>query len=221
MKPNHAYECIPAVNGRGRIRAGFARALTLSVILVTIVLVSNGMAGTVKGYIGAGIGNARSTFDTLHMGFGKKDLSTDQTAWRLFAGAQVNRYLGVEAGYIHFGKPRAHTEPDVRSFEAELTGFDLTPVGTLPIGSGFSAFGRAGLIFWQSEMTSVSPGEEDRTSSSSASNLVLGLGVKYEIGRYMGLRAEFTRYAVSKFGAGLGDLNFISISGILMLGWRQ
>ncbi len=193
-----------------------ARCLVLSVVLPIAVLGNRSAAVSLGGYVGAGIGNASSVFDTLHMGFGQKDLKPDQTAWRLFAGATLNKYIGVEAGYVHLGRPRAHTEPDVRAFQAEVTGVDITPVGTLPVGGGFSVFARAGLIFWHSKMTTTNPSSGIQSSTSSAGNLALGAGAKFGIIRHLAARAEFTRYCVSKFNAGLGDFNFIGVSGLFI-----
>ncbi len=221
MKPELSSASSSGAKSRVPEMVDFARAGALALVLVTVFLGTRCEAAVPGGYAGVGIGNANSTFDTEHRGFTQEDISPNRTAWRVLAGAMVNKYIGVEAGYIYLGK--THIEFFGEAFEAELTGFDVTPIGDLPFNKRFSIFARAGLVFWRSKMTftpRVSP-EAPWTETQTASNLAMGFGAKYDIARYLGIRAEYTRYAISKFKAGVGDYNCIWISGLFVFGSKH
>jgi len=188
--------------------------LILALCAGFLQLGGSGVANAAGGYVGVGIGNAWSTFDKQSFTFDAPDLSSSQTIWHLFGGYQLSNNVGIEGGYIYLGKARVGEQARGDYFEATVTGFELTPVGLLPVGKHFSVFARGGLIFWHSDMTSRSADLGSSAKTESGSSLALGFGVKYDFSRQLGMRAEYTRYAIDKTKAGLGDFNVISVNGV-------
>lgn len=175
-------------------------------------------AAMFSGYAGASLGLATSKVDRGHAEFGSPDMSPNETAWRLFGGARYEANLGVEVGYINFGKIRVTEQVFGDYFETKMTGFELTPVGFLPIYKGFSAFAKGGLIFWSSDLTYGTAETVDSTAEETGSSPVLGLGAEYNIGRYIRLRGEFSQYFIDKTKAGSGDVFNISVGVLVAIG---
>jgi hypothetical protein len=177
-----------------------------------------GVANAANGYVGLGFGPAWSTFDTTGIGFDAKDISPNNTVWRLFGGYQLNDYFGVEGGYIYLGKsrlaPNIVPEGEQVYFETKVNGFEFTPIGSLPVGKHLSVFARAGLIFWHSDIAFSHAYSDSGTRKKSGSSLILGLGAKYDLGKRFGVRAEYIFYAIDKAKAGSGNFNVVSINGV-------
>ena len=127
----------------------------------------------------------------------------ESLGFKLFGGYQVNKYLGVEGGFVDFNDVRASsTVPGGSVYTtAENDAWTLAAVGTLPVGKGFSVFGKLGLNSWSSNLKTVSTDEfGDTVSATEGSNdfdFFYGLGASYALLDNIELRAEIERY---KFG---------------------
>jgi len=174
------------------------------------------VANAANGYAGMNFGFAMGKFDKGSFEFKADDLARNEAVWRLFAGGEIHKNFGVEAGYIDFRKAQVTENLYNDYFETAISGFDVTPVGWLPVGKHFLVSARAGIIFWSSDMTSQSAVLGLTTKSESGSGLALGVGGNYDIGKWIRLRAEYMRYAVDKAKAGAGDFSVISISGMFV-----
>ena len=190
--------------------------LIIAFCAALLVLGEVGTANAASGYAGIGIGLAKGKFDKDNFTFKAPDLARDEAMWRLFGGFQVNDNFGFEAGYIIYGKARVREEIYNDYFETKMTGFDLTPVGFLPVAKGLSVFARGGLVFWSSDIAFqfTDPDTRTDTDKKSGSGLALGFGAKFDIIKQFGVRAEYMRYAVDNAKAGSGDFNAISISAV-------
>jgi opacity protein-like surface antigen len=108
------------------------------------------------------------------------------TSWKFLAGYKFSRIWSVELGYTDFGRVReigAATQAHIETSAAEIS-----LLGSLPITSDFSAFGRVGGYHAKAELSNAARGQK------STSNLTLGAGLQYDLGRHVGLRAEWQRY---------------------------
>jgi opacity protein-like surface antigen len=94
-----------------------------------------------------------------------------------------------------------------------VTGFELTPVGSLPIGKGLSLFARAGLVFWHSDISYRFAVPGSGTQKESGTSLALSLGAHYAFSKQWGARAEYSLYAIDKAKAGAGGFGVMSLSG--------
>ena len=190
------------------------RHMPLIIVLLAGCFMLTGLqvAHAAEGYVGLGIGLADGKFDKASFSFGTEDLSRNETMWRAFAGFQFIDFLGVEGGYINFGKARVTESVYYDYFETDMSGFEVGPVGFLPLSKVFTVFARVGFIFWSSDKTTRSTISGISTGDESGNNLALSLGARYNLIDQVGVRAEYTRYAVDKAKAGAGDFNAISAS---------
>jgi hypothetical protein len=179
-----------------------------------LMLCASGPVHATAAYVGLGAGNVAPTVDQGSVEFDTQDWSPNSTAWRLFGGCMLSERFGIEAGYIALGKARVTTE-GIDFFEARTAGFEVTPVVLLHLGAGLSALARAGLIFWNSDASYHFTSLEEGTKSESGSSLTWSLGARYDLVGPLGVRAEYTRYAVDKTKGGAGDFNVIGLSAVV------
>jgi OOP family OmpA-OmpF porin len=145
------------------------------------------------------------------------------TAYKLNLGYQFNRNFGIEGGYVDLGRSKfssTTTAPgaDTLSGEVKARGWTLEGVGTLPLGNGFSVFGKAGVLRADLDFNAGSTGvvavsNREKTTTS----FTYGLGAGYDISKSLGLRAEWNRY--SRLGesatTGKGDVDLFSAGVVL------
>ncbi len=164
-------------------------------------------------YLGLGFGNATATIDKGSVEFHTRDWSPSVVAWRVFAGYQACDYFAAEGGYIQLGKARVATEGG-DFFETTMSGFEITPVASLPIGKAFSVYARGGLVFWQSDIKYRFTAIGEGTKSKSGNDPMVGLGARYAFSKQFAARGEYTLYAIDKAKAGAGDYIVISLAGV-------
>jgi hypothetical protein len=189
--------------------------LFMAICLNLMILAVPGAADAAGVYTGLGLGNSSAIVNSAGAGFHTKDWKPDVIAWRLFAGYRIIDYAAIEAGYISLGKSRVATMGNQQSFEATLSGLELTPVGLLPIATGIAVFARGGIVFWNSEIREDS-GEAVSTEKKSGSDLVLSFGAQYVFLKHFAARAEYSLYDIDKAKAGAGEQKFISIDGMYL-----
>ena len=171
----------------------------------------------------------------------------DDVDWKLYGGYQFNDHLGLEALYAKLGSFKRSARlsgavglfaPAFQQEEAEVDGFGLALVGTLPIGSGLSAFGKVGAFSWETDTSGelgiqtgticaiffCGPIADERSYSinESGTDPMFGLGIKF-MGVSWGLRLEWERFTGLEHGFDaeadmdfftLGiEYNFVSASG--------
>jgi len=115
------------------------------------------------------------------------------TAWRVYGGYQFNRYVAAELAYTDFGKVQANASGPGGSASAEVktNAWELVGVGSYPIGtSGFAPYAKLGIARIESKLSS-NFGVSDKDTSN---DWTVGLGVRYDITKNIGVRAEWQRY---------------------------
>lgn len=121
------------------------------------------------------------------------------TAFRIFGGYQFHPNIGVELGYADLGKAKFSTTAGGISTggKESFTAWDLVAVGSYPIGTGFSLFGKFGLYYGKAEATATAsiPGfSASANASDTGTDLTFGLGAGYDFNRNFGARLEWQRY---------------------------
>jgi len=156
-------------------------------------------------YVALDVG--QSKFKDLCSGFTGGSCKDTDTAFRGALGYQINKYVGVEGGYVDAGKSTA-TSPGF-SGEAKLTDWQLVGVGTLPLGDGrFSLFAKAGADRWSSKITANGAA----FASGSGTSFLWGAGAEFDFTKSLGVRAQYeTRKAgdINK-PEGLGNVSMLS-----------
>lgn len=150
------------------------------------------------GYIGGSLGlTTIDVCDDLNaIGFTACD--DKDTGFKLFGGYKFNPYVAVEGGYVNFGEISATFAPVTVTVETDA--LFVAAVGFLPVGSKFSLLGKVGAFFW--DITASGGGA---SVSDDGTDLLLGIGVNYDITEQWAVRGEFESY-----DAGGDDVTFIS-----------
>jgi OOP family OmpA-OmpF porin len=162
-------------------------------------------------YLGAGIGHATAK-DWCHepaLASGAARCDDKDTAWRLLAGYQFNRYLALEGGYHNLGKFQAlvaGAQTDIKT-----TAWEAVALGILPIGGIVSAYGKLGAFRGETRGGGTRNNLEERKAS-----VTFGAGVQAHVLSSFAVRGEWQRYP--KLGGGAfgatTDVNVISVLGI-------
>ena len=176
---------------------------TLGVMGLAVVVPSAALAQGVLGgpdsawYAGGSIGKSSSSVCDLAFGASCDD---QDTAYRVFAGYQVNRYLSLEFGYQQLGEVTLSVGPAAQSIETKA--FDLSVLGVLPLTQRFSAYGKVGIYRANNEASSPLLGN----AKLETNGLTYGLGLQYDVTGTLGVRLEWQEYA-DVIGTGFGGSN--------------
>jgi OOP family OmpA-OmpF porin len=131
---------------------------------------------------------------------GLNDCDDKDTAWRLLAGYQFNRYFAAEVGYHDLG------EASASAGTTEGNAWELVGIGAYPIVDKLSVYGKLGAYRGELE----GPGGKE-----SNSDVTYGAGLQYDLVRNVALRGEWQRY--SKMGGGNTgetDLDVLSVGAL-------
>jgi OOP family OmpA-OmpF porin len=166
-------------------------------------------------YVGGGIGQSKFKGELSCDGVSGPGVSCDDkdTAFKIFAGYQINRNFAAELTYQDFGKVSASAAPF--SVEIKSHAFDLSALGMLPFAGQFAGYGRLGVYAAKSEGTTNIPGVSN--ASESNTGLVYGLGLQWDPMPKLGVRVEWQVYNdVGGGDLGKGDIEVLGLSAL----WR-
>jgi OOP family OmpA-OmpF porin len=175
--------------------SGLVVGITLSA--VAIGATANEEYVTKKGpYVGGSIGQSAYVEEDV---IGSEDFEGTDVGWKIFGGYRFSRYLGVDLGYYDLGTP----EDTVGGIDAEieLTGWNLSAVGVLPLGR-FELFGRLGLFAWDGEAKATT-GSFSGASSDSGTDGSAGIGGTWAVTKKVRIRGELEGFAIEDAGASL------------------
>jgi hypothetical protein len=119
-------------------------------------------------------------------------LDGQSNGFRIFAGYQFSKHVGLEVGYADLG------EVDYRgSFQGVpvtdgklgITGFDVALVVSFVVAEKTMLFGKVGAFAWEAEANDVAGGVPFSTSTDGT-NAMLGIGLAYAVSPTAALRAE-------------------------------
>lgn len=159
-------------------------------------------------YVGGSVGGA-----TIEVDFGDTgipdfptEIDEDDTAYKLFAGYKFDLPgidLGIEGGYVDFGKPDFGVEVADVAVDVELdpTGFNLWGIAGIEAGP-IDLFAKLGYIFWDLEASVPGTSVDE---SDDGSDIGYGLGVGFGLGPLQ-LRGEYEVYDIDD-----ADLSMVSL----------
>ena len=153
--------------------------------------------------IGGPFGHYYHTVDTPFTGS-----NTDHdTAYRFTAGYQLDRYFGVEAGYLDLGQVEIKgvvTFPPILPLErvvddkVKTRGYIVDAIGRYPILDDWSLYARAGDLL--SHVT-YEQGPANSSTSANGSKFTYGVGIAWKSSTHLAVRLGWDRFS------NLGDTN--------------
>ena len=184
-------------------------------------------------YGGLSVGQSRARIDeeritaTLQAaGLTTTGMTRDErdTAYKLFAGYQFNRYLGVEGGYFDLGKfgfTSTTTPAGSLNGQIKLHGLNLDVVGTLPLVENLSLIGRVGAQYAKARDSFSGTGAVTVTNtnpSKNDTNYKLGIGLQYAFTPSVLMRAEAEHFRVNDAVGNHGGVNMFSVGLLFPFG---
>jgi opacity protein-like surface antigen len=157
------------------------------------------------GQFNAGIDNINDVDGTVHR------WKADDTAYKLFAGYRLNRFLGFEVDYINLGEPSGAVVPGL-NVDASVDGFAPYVVGTVPLGRFLELYGRAGYYFYDANRSEQDALGNRVRFDEESKDLVYGGGIGANLGEKLNLRFEYERFDLK----GLNDADSLWLTA----SWR-
>lgn len=120
---------------------------------------------------------------------------TQDVSYGANLGYRLSRNFAVEAGYVNLGSYsyQSNASPSGSvSGEFEAEGLTAAGVGIVPLGNGFSAYGKLGVIGAHTRLTKSGLGTGDATHDSIG--LLAGLGASYDITPKVAATLEWNHY---------------------------
>jgi hypothetical protein len=159
-------------------------------VAVTLLLLAGLATGARAGtYVGASAMSTSANFSDAAQSFDTKDY-----AWKVFGGHTLFiPFLGLEASYRDLGNHGGSANGN--SLDADLTAYDVSVRGILPVGHNLRLFAKAGYANISSKGTSDLGGVLS-TFDLSSWEMMYGVGVDWTFGKLVGVRAEWETYDV-------------------------
>lgn len=146
-------------------------------------------------YLGGGVGQFNLKLDNVdQVDNAIRRLDDSDTAWKAFVGYRLNPYVAFEAAYVDFGRPsdRFETAGSGGDFSAEISGFEPSVIGTIPVGP-VELFGKVGYLFYDVKAAVDLDNGPGFDSSSSEQDLTYGGGVGITLFDHLNARLEYER----------------------------
>jgi len=144
-----------------------------ALVAASAFAVSPAMAQDSGFYVGAGIGD----FGIDVSGFNGSD-----TGFKVFGGYKFIDYLAAEVEYLDGG-----TVED-GGLELDVTGFNVSGVGILPVGEKFNLFAKLGMIFWDAKASGF--------GNDSGEDFSWGIGAGYAFTDQFGMQLEYQGFEI-------------------------
>jgi opacity protein-like surface antigen len=165
------------------------RKMIVAAVSLCLSLCLISTAAVAAPYVGASAG--RSALEANDSG---ANFSGRATAYKLFGGFRIFKFLGAEGGYVNFGAPKDSTGGV--DLKADVTSWDLFGVVALPLTRGFEIFGKAGWVRWDTKVT-LSGLTPSSTNSDHGYDFAYGAGVAFKLAGPLHLRFEYERFNIS------------------------
>jgi hypothetical protein len=143
------------------------------------------------------------------------------------AGYRFGRHFAIEGGYAWLGQYQFSNQPagptgGALTADTRVIGLFVDAVGLMPIGWGFTALAKVGVVGSEVRTTrtvtgGVTPAAGLTTTSyADAADLKLGLGLQYDLGGRASVRIEWERYPdIGTASTGVVDLDVYSVGVML------
>lgn len=134
------------------------------------------------------------------LGFGQSDYqdvgvtsaNTRSEGWKVYAGYQFNKYLGVEGGYTNLNDMTATNGPLRATVDTEA--WNVAALLSYPLTNKFSVIGKLGAAYMLSDAKVTNGAALTVRSSDDGFEPNYGVGVSYALFDNLSLRAEWERF---------------------------
>jgi len=195
-----------------------------SVLCAVLVSLCNGVGAqeAAQGfYAGVSLGEARfPDACSSNAGVTRSNCNDTNTTWKIFGGHQFSPNFAWEVGYNDFGRVSSDALATIGgstfagNASLEATAWELSAIGSLPLASQFSIFGRLGAYYAKTK-SNVNLANASSSASNHNSNFTFGLGAQYDITKKIGVRAEWQRFPrVGADTTSKGDIDVLAIGGL-------
>ena len=137
------------------------------------------------------------------------------SAWKIYLGLPVTKYLGLELGYAKLGDQTiSGTFPvlGASSSRATSTAYLIDLIGNYDFNENFSLLGKVGIHRWGVN-DDTTKGAVSATNGADGFDFTYGLGAQYNVNKDIGIRMELER--INNMGhegtTGKIDANLITI----------
>jgi OOP family OmpA-OmpF porin len=202
------------------------RTTTLGATVLAMTLFNAPVLAFAGPYVGASVGQAwiDASATEIEAAFARDDdfvatgttIDDSDTGWKAFVGYRFNSFLALEGGYVDLGKATfsttiASAPPPYDAFTpfqingtAEATGYNLTAIVGMPLGSAAFLFAKGGAFHWDADFTETIPGFGAARVARSESDTkpTYGAGLELRLGHGARIRAEWERF--EDVGSGIG-----------------
>ena len=189
----------------------FKKILPLSLLAIS-------GAATADTYVGIGLGQATADIAPIDFGAGVySSVNDSEAAIKFFGGFEVNRNFAVELGYTYLGDMGVDYTDGVDSLyeTAESGAVYFAAVGSIPLG-GASLFGKVGFASWAMDYSWADDWGVYASETVTGVDPMVGVGMQFDIGNTVSLRAEFERYmSVGDRHTIESDIDVLSASAVL------
>ncbi len=177
---------------------------TRSPLLALLLVLITGSAAADNGFYvfgAAGTALSSSAYDIFNA------VDDTETGYFVGAGYAINRHFSVEAAYLDFGTHQGETDcpPDLLCLivpapaRADLTGYSISLIGSIPLGERWALYGKAGLARWDIEFHGFAS-DFDR----SWDDRLPGASLKWSVSDRWKLLAEYSDVVDELAFAGVG-----------------
>lgn len=147
----------------------------LALIAASAFAISPAQAEDNGFYVGAGVGD---------FGIDVGPFDGSDTGFKVFGGYQFMKYLAAELEYVDGGTV------DLGPLDIDVSGFNLSGVGILPLGEKFNLFAKLGMIFWDASARGKGGGDD------SGEDFSWGIGGGYSFTDHFGVRVEYQGFEI-------------------------
>ncbi|MBZ9557026.1 MULTISPECIES: porin family protein [Modicisalibacter] len=120
------------------------------------------------------------------------DVDDDDNVFKGFVGYEFNPYFATEVFYADLGRTRLEGNNGANT-DLESSAYGVSAVGQLPITSWFTAFAKAGIAKWETDVDGNLGNANVDLEDQDGTDPVYGVGAQFNLDPFL-IRAEYERY---------------------------
>ena len=144
--------------------------------VASVFLATPALAADEGLYVGAGVGSM-----SVDLG----PFSGDDMGFKVLGGWMFSPYFGAELEYIDGGSA------EDLGVAIDVSGFNASLRGALPVGEQFSLFAKVGMMFWDVDVDSA-----ELSGSDSGEDFSWGIGAGFDFTETLGATVEYQGFEV-------------------------